>query len=486
MDKSVVSSADSLLQRMHVSLRECEEIYRLLLTNVEDYALVPLDKEGRITSWNIGAERIAGYGSDEIVGRHFAVFYTEDDVAHGLPQRDLTAAAAEGRFESEGWRVRRDGSRFLARSILTALRADDGLVRGYGQVIRDFSAREQLEERFRRVVEAAPSAMVMINAVGCIAMVNLQAERMFGYARSELLGQSVEILVPERFRNHHPGLRRQFFSEPLSRPMGAGRDLFALRKDGSEFAVEIGLNPIETEDGTMVLSAIVDISDRKIKEDRIQAALREKDVLLAEIHHRVKNNLQIVHSLLDLQSTRIDDPTVLEMMRETQNRIQSMALIHQTLYQSRDFSGVDFGHFLDNLAPILSASYGIDQHRIALAIDTVDVLLPLNVAIPCGLFVNELVTNSLKHAFPNGRSGEVRIRLETDGDDYVRLVISDDGVGIPGSVDFEKTTSLGLTLVALLAEQVDGELKVNRENPTQFVLRFHLSGEHVKPRENEA
>ncbi len=486
MNKIVGSSAESLLQRMRVSLRECEETYRLLVTNVEDYALIPLDKEGRISSWNIGAERIVGYGSEEVIGRHFAVFYTEDDVAHGLPQRDLTAATADGTHESEGWRVRRDGSRFLARSILTALRTDDGSVRGYGQVLRDFSVREQLEERFRRVVEAAPSAMVMINAAGCIAMVNLQAERTFGYARSELLGQPVEILVPERFRKHHPGLRRHFFSEPLSRPMGAGRDLFALRKDGSEFAVEIGLNPIETEDGTMVLSAIVDISDRKIKEDRIQAALREKDVLLAEIHHRVKNNLQIVHSLLDLQSTRIDDPTVLEMMRETQNRIQSMALIHQTLYQSRDFSGVDFGHFLDNLAPILSASYGIDQNRIALSIDTVDVLLPLNVAIPCGLFVNELVTNSLKHAFPHDRCGEVRIRLEKDSADYVCLVISDDGIGIPETVDFENTTSLGLKLVTLLAQQVEGDLTVNRSNPTQFVLRFLLSSEHLKPGKYEA
>src|SRR5579863_8670233 len=181
-------------------------------------------------------------------------------------------------------------------------RSTRGLEQNVEQALR------RSEERLRRVVEAAPNALVMINAGGKIEMVNAQAERVFGYSRSEILGQPVEMLVPERFRGGHPDLRASFFADPGTRPMGAGRDLFGLRKDGSEFPVEIGLNPIETEEGTMVLSAIVDISDRKQKEAGIRAALQEKDVLLGEIHHRVKNNLQIVCSLLDLQSGRISDP----------------------------------------------------------------------------------------------------------------------------------------------------------------------------------
>jgi PAS domain S-box-containing protein len=219
--------------------------------------------------------------------------------------------------------------------------------------IVDISTRKRLEERFRQVVESAPNAMVMINHQGVIEMVNAQTERVFGYQREEMLGRSVEMLVPERFRGAHPGLRAAFFHDPLSRPMGAGRDLYALRKDGSEFPVEIGLNPIETEEGTMVLSAVVDISDRKHREEGIRGALREKEVLLGEIHHRVKNNLQIVHSLLDLQSARLSDPLVQEMLRDSQNRIRSMALIHQTLYSSKDFAKVDFDLFLDALAPNL-------------------------------------------------------------------------------------------------------------------------------------
>src|SRR5882757_1337349 len=131
-------------------------------------------------------------------------------------------------------------------------------------------ALRKSEERFRQVVESAPNAIVMINSIGIIEMVNAQTERVFGYPRNELLGQSIEMLVPERFRHAHPGLRGTFFGEPRSRPMGAGRDLYALRKDGTEFPVEIGLNPIETEEGAMVLSAIVDVSARRRLEERFQ------------------------------------------------------------------------------------------------------------------------------------------------------------------------------------------------------------------------
>ncbi len=266
-------------------------------------------------------------------------------------------------------------------------------------------ALRKSDERFRQVVEFAPNAMVMVNADGQIEMVNAQAEQMFGYGRAELVGRSMELLVPHHFRGHHPAMRASFFSAPSSRPMGAGRDLFALRRDGTEFPVEIGLNPIETADGLMVLSSIIDISDRKQKEEKIQAALKEKDILLGEIHHRVKNNLQIIYSLLDMQAARIDDDELVTMLRDSQNRIRSMALIHQTLYQSKDFARVDFGSFLDVLVPTLASSYGANVGQIRLLAAAEDVLLPLSTAIPCGLVVNELVTNALKHAFPGNRRG---------------------------------------------------------------------------------
>jgi PAS domain S-box-containing protein len=461
---------------VHQALRDTEESFRLLVSSVQDYAIFMLDPDGCVATWNLGAQRIKGYSAADIIGQHFSAFYTEEDLLQGMPAHELTVAAAEGRFEAEGWRVRQDGSRFWAHIVLTRLTGDDGALRGFAKVTRDVSARrEKEEERFRKVVEYAPSAMVMINNAGLIELVNREAEQLFQYSRNELLGQSIELLLPQRFRQAHPQLRTDFFAHPQPRPTGVRRDLYGRRKDGSEFAAEIGLNPIDTAQGQMVLSAIVDISDRKSKEQSIQAALQEKNILLGEIHHRVKNNLQIVHSLLDLQATRIDDPLVLAMLLETQNRIQAMSLIHQTLYQSQDFSKVDFNHFLASLTSMLMSSYGINRSRIALTFDAADIQLPLNKAIPCGLAINELITNAFKHGFSGERSGTIDIQLRAADVDRVVLTVSDDGIGIPADLDLENCSSLGLKLVSLLAEQLGGALNVQRANPTSFELNFPIN-----------
>jgi PAS domain S-box-containing protein len=334
---------------------------------------------------------------------------------------------------------------------------------------------QKSEERFRRVVESAPSAIVMITAAGRIEMINAQTETLFDYPRDELLGRPIEVLVPARYRQGHPDLRGAFFTEPRSRPMSLRRDLFALRRDGTEFPVEIGLNPIDTDDGTMVLSVIVDISDRKHKEQRIEAALKEKDVLLSEIHHRVKNNLQIVQSLLDLQSSRVSDAAAFEILRESRNRVNSMAIIHQVLYGARDFRRVDFASVLKTLVPHLTASYGLDDRRIRVTIEASPVYLPLNLAIPSGLIVNELISNALKHAFPEARSGRIDVALAETESGTITVSVTDTGVGIPEDRELEASPSLGLKLVHLLAAQIGGTVTVKRREPTTFKLTFPVA-----------
>ncbi|WP_374407532.1 sensor histidine kinase [Hydrogenophaga sp.] len=330
----------------------------------------------------------------------------------------------------------------------------------------------RLDEYLGQAFDRVPVAMVVVNQQGAIIRINQLAEATFGYAPGELLGLPVETLVPQRYRRAHGGYRQGFQAEATARPMGAGRDLAGLRKDGSEFPVEIGINPVETGEGPMVLSVILDLSERKQHETRIRDALREKELLLEEVHHRVKNNLQVVHSLLDLQALRIGDPELVSMLRDSQNRIRSMSMIHQTLYQSHDFARVDFHRFLGELLPSLMDSYGMVAGHVVIDIEANHVKLPINDAIPCGLIVNELVSNALKHGFPARRQGHIRVVLAQEPDGHVNLSISNDGGAIPPDFDLERTGSLGLQLVRLLARQLQGTLQIQRADPTRFTLRF--------------
>ena len=439
-------------------------------------AMVMIDAGGRIEMVNAQAERLFGYARAELLGQSIEILVPERLRGHHPRMRQSFFADPRSRPMGAGRELhglRRDGSEFPVEIGLNPIETDEGTM--VVSAIVDISERKRLEERFRRAVESAPNAMVMANGAGRIEMVNAQAERMFGYSRAELLGQPVDILVPERLRGHHPRLRELFLTDPHVRPMGAGRDLNALRKDGSEFPVEIGLNPIETDEGMMVLSSIVDISERKQREERIMIALKEKELLLGEIHHRVKNNLQIVNSLMELQFSRISDPALQTMLTESQNRVRTMALIHQTLYQSGNFAEVDFGRFLDALVPTLISSYGIDPERVTLEVDSRDVLLPISAAIPCGVLVNELISNALKHAFPKLRRGWIKVSLEHVGEAQVRLAVVDNGIGIPTDLDVENTTTLGLQLVTLLAEQLGAQMVVRRADPTSFELHFPLA-----------
>jgi PAS domain S-box-containing protein len=330
------------------------------------------------------------------------------------------------------------------------------------------------EDSFRRVVEWAPSAMVMINGDGVMVLVNAQTEQMFDYQRQALIGQPVEMLVPERYRSHHRLFRAGFFGDPKPRPMGVGRDLAGVRSDGSEFPIEIGLNPIDTEAGAMVLASIIDITERRRAQQRLEDALREKTALLNEVHHRVKNNLQVVTSLLNLQADHAADAKLRAILTESCGRVKAMALTHQLLYERKDFSRIDLGDYLQRLVQSIRATYRATGGRIALQISSPPdgVYLDLESAIPCGLLVNELVTNSLKHAFPGERRGTIEIRLYENEAKQICFSVADDGVGLPDQAVLEQTSSLGLQLVPLFVEQLHGTLDVERNNGTLFRVSF--------------
>ncbi|MGA7625928.1 MAG: sigma 54-interacting transcriptional regulator [Candidatus Acidiferrales bacterium] len=273
------------------ALHQSDEIFRHLVESVTDYAIFMLDPQGRVSTWNVGAERIKGYTEEEIVGQHFSRFYLREEVDSGKPDRELKIAAAQGKFEDEGWRVRKDGSRFWANVIITAIRDQSGNLLGFAKVTRDFTERRKAEDavrlsetRYRSLFESSPDAIIVTDGNGKIAEVNGLIEKSFGYNRSELLGQAVEILVPERFRQIHPGQRQEYTADPQVRPMGVGLELYGRRKDGSEFPVDIMLSPAETADGKVVLSVIRDLSEKKQAEEALQRKEREKQYLEGELN----------------------------------------------------------------------------------------------------------------------------------------------------------------------------------------------------------
>ena len=329
-------------------------------------------------------------------------------------------------------------------------------------------------DSFRRVVEWAPSAMIMIDHAGIMVLVNAQAEQMFDYRREALIGQPVEILVPERFRHHHRQFRAGFFSDPRPWPMGVGRDLAGCRSDGSEFPIEIGLNPLDTEAGGMVLASIIDITERRRAQQRLEDALREKTVLLNEVHHRVKNNLQVITSLLNLQADHAADARLRAILTESCGRVKAMALTHQLLYERKDFSRLDLGDYLQRLVQSVRATYRAAGGRITLdlALPQAPIHLDLERSIPCGLLVNELVTNSFKHAFPGERRGQISISLDEDDSGLIRFSVADDGIGLPPEVVLAGSSSLGLQLVPLFVDQLHGALEIERASGTLFRVSF--------------
>ena len=214
-----------------------------------------------------------------------------------------------------------------------------------------------------------------------------------------------------------------------------------------------------------------DITERKIAEDQIKESLEEKSILLKEIHHRVKNNLQVICSLLNLQSGFIKDAEALELFNESQNRIKTMAMIHERLYRSKDLSRIDFGEYTRNLVESLFRSYGVNGN-IKLGLNIVDVSFAVDTAVPCGLIINELVSNALKYAFPGGGSGEISIDLHRAHERGFTLRVADNGVGIPQNLDWRNTTSLGLRLVNILAKQLGASVELAGGEGTAFTLTF--------------
>lgn len=322
-----------------------------------------------------------------------------------------------------------------------------------------------------QIFDASPSAKLLVSATGAVCLANVQAERLFGYSRGTLVGMSVELLLPVRFRQQHPAQREGYFRDPVARAMGEGRDLFGLRADGAEVPIEIGLSPIRADEGTFVLVAVIDITARKRSEAMLLASLAEKETLLREIHHRVKNNMQVVSSLLSLQLSSIEEPRYRALFEECQTRVRTMALIHEKLYSADNLALLDGADYVRSLVQMLYRTYQPGGVQVRLELDVVPLELTIQTAIPVGLILHELVTNAMKHAFVGRERGMLRVTLSQAGE-LGRIEVADDGRGLPPELEPQRSRGLGFRMIGSLVRQLDGSLELHRDGGSRIVVQF--------------
>ncbi|QWR76256.1 histidine kinase dimerization/phosphoacceptor domain -containing protein [Candidatus Magnetomonas plexicatena] len=340
---------------------------------------------------------------------------------------------------------------------------------------------EDLRQNNKRLSEKTlylDSILRSSSDVGIVAMDLDFCIRYFSPAAEKLLGVKIEramgFPIPELFQKS--GLKPSFLDEAAAL-ITEDSDYtfpFTTKVEDISYLLECRLSGIwerKSELAGFVLT-VHDITERHNREELIKASLREKEVLLREVHHRVKNNMQIISSLMRLQARYIDDEKLVAIFKDSENRIKSMALVHEKLYKTNDMARIDFAAYVKSLTYGLYSSYSI-HGSVSLNVDIGDVTLGIDTAIPCGLIINELISNSLKYAFTSGERGEVSVSLRETEDGFFELIVKDTGAGIPESIDFRNSESLGLQLVVSLSEdQLHGKISLNRDNGTAFTIKF--------------
>jgi PAS domain S-box-containing protein len=330
----------------------------------------------------------------------------------------------------------------------------------------------------RVIINLAEDGIISIASDQSIVLFNAGAEKIFGFRAEEVLGKPLGLLLPDQFRQPHID-HVHFFAagSQVTRWMGERRELAGRRRDGTEFPAQISISKAHIRGEWFYTAIVRDTSERKLAEIQIINSLREKEALLKEMHHRVKNNLQVVSSLLNLQARACPDGAARKMLHDSHSRVHSMALLHDRLYRSENLSAIDCRAYVSDLAAHLFHSYGVDPDHIRLHLELAHMHMNLEEAVPCGLILNELISNSLKHAFPGGREGEIRIQLLRGPDCPKCLRVSDNGVGFPEAIPSGSTNHVGLRLVKILADQVGANLEVSSRNGTQVSLKFERAEE---------
>lgn len=349
-----------------------------------------------------------------------------------------------------------------------------GLFSGWIYIFEDITKRKGVENRiaksekkYRELADLLPQTVFETDENAKLTFMNVYGFEMFGYSQKHLdEGLSILELIIEEERSISKGKVTEILNGN-----GSGDEYTAKKWDGTLFPIIIHSNPIFNR-GVFegFRGIIIDISDIKDAEEKIMDSLKEKEVLLQEIHHRVKNNMQIISSLLSLQANHTDNKETVEILKESRGRVKSMAMIHEKLYHGQNIGKLNMAEYLNNLLHEIVRFYSTPSSDIDMDVDVENIKLNIDTAIPMGLMVNEIVSNSTKYAFPN-KSGRITLKLKYV-DDYYLLYISDNGIGLPEDLNIQESSTLGLKLINSLAIQLEGELEIKSNNGTSFLLKF--------------
>ncbi|MFW6112600.1 MAG: PAS domain S-box protein [Chloroflexota bacterium] len=468
--------------------KQAEEAVRREKERAEEYLniagvmLATVDAEENITLINKKGCKILGYEEEELIGKNWfdlLVPQVMRDEVRGV-FRKLMAGDIETAEYYENSLLTKDGEERLIAFHNTVIRDPDGEIAGVlisGNDVTEYRRAEaklrESEQKYRTLIQDLNVGVFRRKPglEGGLIEANPAYVQIYGYESEDEL---YKVPLLNLFEDADDA--REYINSLMSNGAIKGKELRLRKKDGTTCWGRATATLIRDKAGNPAYyqGIVEDVTDWKETQDKLKASLEEKEILLREIHHRVKNNLQIVSSLLRRQGRQIQDETLKQMLKESENRVLSMSLIHEKLYHSENLAAINFREFVRSLSHSLIRSFG--SANVILKPDIEDIQLPIDTAIPCGLIVNELVSNSLKHAFPEGQPGEIVIALHRTGDNEAELLVSDNGIGLPENIDIRDTESLGMDLVTILGEkQIGGQIELDTSHGTEFQIRFPLA-----------
>jgi PAS domain S-box-containing protein len=491
MQNEELRQAHAQLEALHAEerLQASAQVKALLAQYTDLYDFAPmgyfnLDREGTIRRVNLTGAYLLGVERSRLMNRRLGLFVAEGDRRSFSDfLQNVFANKAKECFEVT---LPQEGSQPLVVRI-EGLRSADG--QECRAIVLDITKRKRAEEKiretenkYRSIVENSDDQIFMLDKDCKFLSINKTAADFSRKSTQEMIGKSLFEIFPETTAAR--------FSKNVKKVFETGKSLSIDEKmivQGREYYNSSRLNPVKDDRGRVIAVAgiVRDITEHKRAEEQIKKSLREKDILLKEIHHRVKNNLQIICSLLNLQVKIEKNKKVRDILEESKNRIRSMAIIHEKLYQSGDFSRINLTEYIPSLTTHLFHAYRIDSGRVELKMNMKDVFLSLDLAVPCGLLINELVANALKHAFPDTadepdvRKGIIEVSISSKDNIYT-LIVRDNGIGLIEKVDLSKPVTLGMVLINALVIQLDAIMEVKRNNGTTFKFTFTESADQKR------